>query len=114
MNGAWKRPFGPLALTTSYTTNVYQGGGGSALIFDLIRHIHIVNKTNAVAKFRLYLSSSGDNSAGKELFYDKPIQAYDVYDYFCMLKMTSSDYLVGGSDTSTALTIYGEGEQYVV
>jgi len=114
MAGTIKRTFGPLALTTTLTTNVYQGGGGSSLIYDVIRHIHITNKTASAATFTLYLGASGANAAGTELFLGVSIAANSSFDYYCMLKMTSSDYLVGGSNTSIALTITAEGEQYVV
>lgn len=111
---AYKRIFGPLALTTTLTTNVYQGGGGSALIYDLIRHIHISNKTASAVTVTLYLGATGANAAGTELFTGMSIAANSTYDYYCALKMVSTDYLVGGAGTTTALTIYGEGEQYVV
>ena len=111
---AYKRNFGPLALTTTLTTNVYQGGGGSALIYDLIRHIHLVNKTASAVTVSLWLGATGANAAGTEIFNGLSIAANSTYDYYCYLKMTSSDFLVGGSNTTTAVTIYGEGEQYVV
>ena len=37
------RTFGPIALTSTPTTNVYNNT--SALIYDVITHIHVVNKT---------------------------------------------------------------------
>ena len=110
MAGTFKRTFGPLALTTTLTTNVYNNT--SALIYDIIRHIHITNKTTSSAKFSLWLGATGANAAGTELFKDQAIAANSSFDYYCALKMTSTDFLVGGSDTATALTIYGEGEQF--
>ena len=111
---AFKRTFGPLALTTTLTTNVYAGAGGSALVYDVIRHIHVTNKTVNSAKFTLYLGASGANAAGTELFKDQTVAANSSFDYYSALKMTSTDFLVGGADTATALTIMAEGEQYVV
>jgi len=109
-----KRLAGPVALSTTLTTNVYQGGGGSALIKDVVRHIHVVNKTGSTAKLTLFLGATAANAAGTELFYQKAIAAYDTFDYYCALRMLSTDYLVGGSDTAAALTITVEGDQEVV
>lgn len=110
----FKRTFGPLALTTTLTTNVYQGGGGSALLYDVIRQLHIVNKTGSAATFTLYLGATGANAAGTELFVAYSVAANSYFDWYCCLKMTSSDFLVGGAGTGTALTITGMGEQIVV
>lgn len=109
---AYKRTFGPLALTTTLTTNVYNQA--SALIYDLIRHIHITNKTASAATFTLYLGATGGNVAGTELFVAVSIAANSSFDYYNALKMLSTDFLVGGSNTTLALVIYAEGEQYVV
>ena len=66
---AYKRTFGPLALTNTLTTNVYNNT--SALIFDIIRHIHIVNKTGGAVTFSLWLGATGANlvvTAGTTLY----------------------------------------------
>jgi hypothetical protein len=111
MAGTLKRTFGPLALTTTYTTNVYNNT--SALIYDVIRHIHVANKL-AADTFRLYLGATGANAAGTELFFDYPVAAKQSYDYYCAKKLVSTDFLVGGAATTLTLVITGEGEQYVV
>lgn len=111
MAGTIKRIFGPLALTITYTTNVYNNA--SALIYDVIRHIHVANKLLADT-FRLYLGATGANAAGTELFFDYPVAAKQSYDYYCMMKLISTDFLVGGAATTLTLVIEGEGEQYVV
>src|SRR5437899_12570199 len=114
MAGTLKRLFGPLALVAgAYTTNVYAGAGGSALVYDVVRHIHVANKL-AADTFRLYLGATGANAAGTELFFDYPVAAKGSYDYYCAMKMTSTDFLVGGAATTLTLVIEGEGEQYVV
>lgn len=112
MAGTIKRIAGPLALTNTYTTNVYNNT--SALIYDVIRHIHVANKTAGAVTFRLYIGATGANAAGTELFYDKSVAAYDVYDWYGALKLTSTDFLVGGASASTSLTITIEGDQNVV
>lgn len=112
MAGTIKRTFGPLALTTTLTTNVYNNT--SALIYDVIRHIHIANKTGSAATFTLYLGATGANTAGTELWLAQSIAANSEFNWYCMLKMVSTDFLVGGSGTATALTITAMGEQFVV
>ena len=112
MAGTLKRTFGPLALTTTLTTNVYNQG--SALIYDAIKHIHVANKTASAATFSLWLGATGANAAGTELFNGVSVPANSYFDWYGNLKMLSTDFLVGGSNTTTALTITGEGEQFVV
>ena len=107
-----KRTFGPVALTTTLTTNVYNQT--SALIYDIIRHIHVVNKTGTAATFTLYLGATGANAAGTELFVAYSVAANSTYDWYGALKMLSTDFLVGGSAPTLALVITGEGEQVVV
>ena len=112
MAGTTKRTTGPLALTTTLTTNVYNNA--SALIYDVIRHIHITNKTGSAATFTLYLGATGANAAGTELWVGQNVAANSSFDWYGMLKLTSTDFLVGGSNTATALTITIMGEQHVV
>lgn len=114
MAGTIKRTFGPLALTSTLTTNVYAGAGGSALIYDVLKHIHVANKTGSAATFTLYLGATGANAAGTELFVAQSVAANASFDYYCNLKMVSTDFLVGGASANTTLTIYAEGEQNVV
>lgn len=107
----YKRTFGPLALTNVLTTNVYNQG--SALIYDIIRQLHIANKTSGPVTFSLWLGGTGANAAGTELFVAKSIPANDVYDWNCNMKMLSTDFLVGGASAVTSLSITAFGEQYV-
>lgn len=111
MAGTIKRTFGPLALTTTYTTNVYNNA--SALIYDVIRHIHVANKLLADT-FRLYVGATGANAAGTELFFDYPVAAKQTFDYYCAMKLVSTDFVVGGAATTLTLVIEAEGEQYAV
>jgi len=112
MAGVIKRLAGPLALTNVLTTNIYVPA--SALIYDIIRHIHIANKTAGVVTFSLWLGATGANAAGTELFIGKVVAPNDTFDYYCAMKVTSVDFLVGGSNTATALSITIEGESVVV
>lgn len=113
MAGTPKRLAGPLALTTTLTTNVLNVS--SALIYSVITHIRIVNKhASTAAKATLYLGATGANAAGTEVLFQKVVAVGDVYDWYGRLRMDSTDFLVGGSDTATALSITIEGEQHVV
>ena len=111
MAGTIKR-FGPLALTTTLTTNVYNQT--SALIVDTLRQIHIVNKTASAATFTLYLGATGANAAGTELWLGYSIPANSAFDWYGMLKMFSTNFLVGGAGTTLALSITGMTEQNAV
>jgi len=117
MAGTIKK-LGPVALTTTMTTNIMQGGGftvasGSALLMDVVRHIHVANKL-ANDTFNLYLGASAGNAAGTELFFQFPVTAKLSYDYYCAMKMLSTEFLVGGAATTLTLVITIEGETYAV
>jgi hypothetical protein len=121
-NPSIKRLFGPAALTATLTTNVYQGTTGttpagataSALIYDIVKHLHIVNKTVGAVTFTLYVGLTGANTAGTEWFFGQSVAADAVYDWYGNLKLLSTDFLVGGASALTSLVITLEGEQYVV
>lgn len=110
MAGTIKRTVGPVALSNVLTTNVYNQG--SALIYDVIKHIHIANKTGGAVTFSLWLGATGANAAGTELFTGVSIPANSYFDYYCNMKMSSTDFLVGGASAATSLTLTAEGEQF--
>lgn len=111
MAGTTKRLAGPLALTTTYTTNIYVPA--SALVYSLIRQLHIANKGGATT-FRLYLGATGANAAGTELFYDYPVPANSTVVFYwpAGLKVTSADFLVGGCADATRLSITITGDEH--
>lgn len=113
--------FGPVALTTTLTTNILNPGtttGGvasTAAPYDklriMIRHIRIVNKTDSAATFSLYIGATGANAAGTEfLGTGRSIAARSAEDFNGAWPLDTTDFLVGGAGTATALTIEGEGE----
>ena len=110
--------FGPLALTTTYTTNILNpptatGGtnGGAASQYIILKKLRIVNKTGSAATFRLFLGATGGNVAGTEIIgFDMSVAANSFVEWFGMLRIDAADFLVGGAGTTTALTIQGEGE----
>ncbi len=113
--------FGPVALTTTLTTNILNcnvtsvaGPVGFTMTqpYLLLKHIRIVNKTASAATFSLWKGATGGNAAGTEFIgTGLSIAANQPYDYYSPGKrFDAADFLVGGSGTATALTIEGEGE----
>jgi hypothetical protein len=110
-NPSIKRLAGPVAFAAS-AANIYNQA--STLVFDIIKHIHVVNTTAGALTFWLYQSqTTGTETAGKELFVAQSVGANAAFDYYCNLKQLSTDFLVGHS-TVTTLTITVEGETYAV
>ena len=109
-NPSTKRTFGPVPLAAS-AANIYNNS--SSLIYDILTHIHVVNTTSGPLTFSLFVSQvTGTETAGKEVFVSQTVPGNGTFDYYCKLKLLSTDFLVGHG--STSLTITGEGEQYVV
>lgn len=110
--------FGPLALTNTYTTNILNpaalSGGvnsGSLNAYIVLKHIRIVNKTAGAVTFRLFLGATGANAAGTEIIgYDLSVSANSYVDWYGLLRLDTTDFLVGGASALTSLTIEGEGE----
>lgn len=125
---------GPVALTTTTTTNILNpptltGGAGLAgtnsNTYLILRHIRVVNKTAVAASFALWLGATGANTAGTEaiaggaatagaLTQGVSVAANSYFDWYGMLRMDVADFLVGGAGTATALTIEAEGEIGIV
>lgn len=110
--------FGPVALTTTLTTNLLNpptatGGvnGGSSAQYIILKHLRITNKTAAAATFSLWLGATAANTAGTEVIgQGQTVPANSSYDWYGLLRLDAADFLVGGAGTATALTISGEGE----
>lgn len=112
--------FGPVALTNTLTTNIFNpptlSGGvnpppSSTASYYVIRHIRIVNKTAGAVTFSLWLGATGGNVAGTEVVGTAlSVGANSSYDWYGMLRMDTADFLVGGASANTSLTIQGEGE----
>lgn len=104
---------GPVALTTTLTTNVYNQS--SALIYDKLKQISITNKTASAATVSLWLGATAANAAGTEVINGESIPPHTSRSWpFANLRIASTDFLVGGSDTATALTLTAITEQDVV
>lgn len=110
--------FGPIALTATTTTNLLNppaaSGGvnaGSSGQYIILKHLRIVNKTAGAATFSLWLGATGANAAGTEVVgTGLSVAANSAYDWYGMLRLDTTDFLVGGASAGTTLTIQGEGE----
>lgn len=123
---------GPTALTTTTTTNIYNppaltGGtpSNTSNAYVIIRHIRVVNKTASAAQVALWIGATGANAAGTEAIFGGvasagtltrgvSIAGQSSVDWYGLLRMDAADFLVGGSDTATALTIEFEAEIGIV
>jgi hypothetical protein len=111
MAGTIKRIAGPAFLAAA-AADIYTPP--AATIYTVIRHIHIANVTGGAVTFTLYVGATGGSSAGTELFKGYSVAANSSFDYYCVLRMASTDFLSGLASAATSLTITVEGEQNVV
>jgi hypothetical protein len=110
--------FGPIALTTTLTTNLLNpaaatGGvnGGASGQYIILRHIRLVNKAGVAVTFSLWLGATGGNAAGTEVIgQGKSIPANSHEDWYGAMRLDTADFLVGGAGAVTSLSIEGEGE----
>lgn len=110
--------FGPIALTSTLTTNLLNpatatGGvnGGNSSQYITLRHIRIVNKTAGAITCSFWLGATGANAAGTEVIgIGLSVAANSYVDWYGMLRLDAADFLVGGASANTSLSINGEGE----
>lgn len=113
--------FGPVALSSTLTTNILNPGtttGGVASTsapYDklriTLRHVRIVNKTAGAVTFSLYVGATGANAAGTEFIgTGLSVAANSAFDWYGLFPLDTTDFLVGGASAGTSLTINGEGE----
>ena len=112
--------FGPVALTTTLTTNILNptitslaGPVGFTMTqpYIILRHLRIVNKTGSAATFSLWRGATGANAAGTEVVgQGYSVAANSAFDWYGIMRFDAADFLVGGAGTTTALSIQGEGE----
>src|SRR5882724_1338906 len=109
---------GPVALTTTLTTNILNPaitslagpvGYTQTQPYLVLHHIHIVNKTAGAVTFSLWLGATGANAAGTEVIGTAvSIPANTPYDWYGDLLIKSTDFLVGGASANTSLTFQAE------
>jgi len=112
--------FGPVALTTTLTTNILNpavtslaGPVGFTMSqpYLVLRHIRIINKTATAATFSLWLGATGANTAGTEVVgTGTVVQPNSALDWYGAMRIDSTQFLVGGAGTATALTFQASGE----
>jgi hypothetical protein len=109
---------GPVALTTTMTTNILNPAAAGAGVgytptasYIRLKHIRIVNKTGTPATFSLWIGATGGNVAGTEFMgTGLSVPANQPYDWYGDVYLAATDFLVGGAGTATALTLQAEGE----
>ncbi len=109
---------GPVALTTSLTTNILNpaaAGAGTGYTptasFIILRHIRISNKTATAATFSLWVGATGGDAAGTEFIGTAvSVPANSYIDWYGQARLDAADFLVGGSGTTLSLTLTAEGE----
>ena len=119
---------GPIALTTTTTTNLFNpptltGGTnvGGANTYLVVRHIRVTNKTTNAVQVALWLGLTGANTAGTEFAFagiasagtltnGVSIAANSYLDWYGMIAIEAADFIVGGCATATAATINIEYE----
>lgn len=111
MAGSLKRIAGP-AYIANAAADVYTPP--AATIYTVIRHIHIANKDGSARTFTMYVGATGGSAGGTELFKDVSIGVGGYFDYYCNMKMLSTDFLTAVASAANALVVTIEGEQVVV
>ncbi len=111
LSGQLKRIAGP-AFISNAAADIYTPPAST--IYTIIRHIHVANKTTGAVTFSLYVGATGGSAAGTELFGTHSVAANSEFDYYCVLKMISTDFLSGIASAASSLVITVEGEQVVV
>ena len=111
---------GPVALTTTLTTNIINPnitslagpvGFTATDPYLILRHIRISNKTGSAATFSLWKGATGGNTAGTEVIGTAvSVAANSYFDWYGTMRLDAADFLVGGAGTTTALTFSAEGE----
>jgi hypothetical protein len=112
MAGTISTLLSPTALTNTYTTNIWVPP--AVTVDNIVRHIHIANITAGAVTFRMFMGATGANAAGTELWYGYSVAANSAYDWYGLLRLTSTTYLVGGASAATSLTITIMGEKVAV
>lgn len=114
-------PIGPVALTTTMTTNIANcnvtslaGPIGFTMTqpYIILRHVHILNKTINAATFSLWVGATGGNVAGTEFLGSLVSVPGNLYfDWVGAFRLNAADFLVGGCPTgNTTLTFEAEAE----
>jgi hypothetical protein len=99
--------YGPAYLANS-ATNVIQGGGGVAGLYDNLQGIEITNTDTAQQTFSLWKGLTGASTGGTELFKDYPVGAKQtlMFPYPGKgIRFDTTDFLVGLASAASKVTI---------
>ncbi len=110
MAGTLRRLAGP-AYVSNAAANIYNPGTN---LYAEVRHIHLVNKDSATRTLSLYIGATGGSAGGTELFKDLSLTVAGVYDYYCLTRMSTADFLTGVASAASAVVITVEGYEYAV
>jgi hypothetical protein len=117
--------FGPIALTTTTTTNLlnttvtsFAGTVNLTItsIFVILYHLRVVNKTGSPVTVSLWIGATAGNVAGTEFDWSGTSVAaqgtgsQNWLDWYGKVFLQPADFLVGGASVAASLTMSGEGE----
>ena len=114
---------GPVALTTTLTTNIFNPGtttGGVGCtgspndkLYVILNYIYIVNKTASAATASLWIGATGANAAGTEFYVQGtsvPANSMLNPPFAGRVRFGQADFLVGGAGTTVSLALTANGE----
>lgn len=111
---------GPVALSATLTTNIFNcgvtslaGPVGLTLTqpYAVLKQLRILNKTGSSATFSLWKGLTGANTAGTEFLGTAISVAPNSYfEWFGAARFASTDFLVGGASAGTTLTLWASFE----
>jgi len=110
--------FGPIALTDVMTTDLLNPGtitggvnSGTGGLYIILKHIRIVNKAASAVTCSFWLGATGANAAGTEVIgQGLSVPANSYIDWYGLMRLDATDFLVGGASAANSLSIEGEGE----
>lgn len=117
---------GPIGLTTTLTTNLFNPGtttGGTNctaspnnLLYAVFNHVRIANVSSSAQTVTLYRGLTGGAAAGTELMKGVSVPANSVLDYYPNWRFNTVDFLTGGigGGSTNDFTISLDGELGVV
>lgn len=109
----------PIALSATLTTNLLNCGvtslAGSVGVtvgqpYMIIRKIKVVNKTGTAQTFTLYKGATGANLAGTEMFLAVSVAPNSMFVDYGILRLDSTDFVVGGASLAASLVLSFDGE----
>ena len=109
---------GPILLTTTTTVNYLNPGTSTGGVNSdtsaqhiVLNHITVSNRTASVATVSFWKDATGGNTTGKEfLWTGTQVPANGYVERYGIWRFTTADFLVGGSNTASALVLTAEGE----